>query len=89
MISVSKSPTMVTLLNFGKKPFSKYSKPRFLTIAVRVRMPPASGITTKSATERSSVSQGIFTPPMPSKSATIGVNAMRMMRSFVATCTTV
>ncbi len=87
--SVSKSPMTVMLLNLGRNRFSKYSCPLCLIIKTRVSMPAVNGITTNNTTDRISVSHGTLTPLTPSKNATIGVNATRIIRSFVATCTTV
>ncbi len=76
---------MVTLLNLGINWFPKYSSPLLLITIVLVRTPPASGITTNSVIDKSSVSHGTTTPLTPNKKATMGVNAIRMMRSLVAT----
>ena len=54
-----------------------------------VKIPPTRGITTNNTTDNINVVQGMETPPIPSKKATIGVKATRMIKSLVATCTTV
>jgi len=56
---------------------------------MRVMTPAASGITTNKPTDNIKVSHGIDTPPTPSKKATIGANAINMIKSFTATCTSV
>jgi len=56
---------------------------------VRVRMPAVRGTTTKRTTDTISVVHGMVIPPIPSNSATMGVKAIRMIRSLVATWTTV
>ena len=44
---------------------------------------------TNQPTDNIKVSHGIDTPPTPSKKATIGANAINMIKSFTATCTSV
>jgi len=86
---VKSNPPIVVLLNFVINFVLKYSSP-FLFITFRlVIIPPARGITTKRTTESIRVSQGISIPPMPKRNATIGVKAIKIIRSFVATWTTV
>ena len=73
------------LLNLGINVPLKYSSPLFLISNVLVKIPPARGITTNKTTDRIRVSQGIETPLTPSRNATIGVKAISIMRSLVAT----
>ena len=51
--------------------------------------PSASGTTTKSTTDRMTVSHGHDDLRQPSRNITIGAKATRMIRSFTATCTSV
>ena len=88
-ISVRRSPMVVALSNLWMKVFSKYSLPWLLMTLIRVRMPPASGMTTKRRTLKKSVLYGTSTWETPRRNFTIGTKRTRMMRSFVATWTTV
>ncbi|MPN64688.1 hypothetical protein SDC9_212464 [bioreactor metagenome] len=56
---------------------------------IRVKTPPTKGITTNNTTERINVSQGTVTLLTPSKNLTIGMKATKMIKSLVATWTTV
>ena len=58
IIKVNNKPIIVTLLNFGIKVFSKYSKPLLLVITVLETTPAVRGITTNKTTERNSVPHG-------------------------------
>ena len=87
--SVSRSPMVVMPSNFLTKAFSKYSAPFFWVTKYRVSIPPARGITTNSTTDNISVSHGTNTFETPSRNFTMGTNATGIMRSLVATCTTV
>ena len=75
--------------NFLTKVFSKYSFPFFWVTKYRVSIPPERGMTTNSTTDKISVSHGTDTLETPSRNFTIGTNATRIIRSLVATCTTV
>lgn len=82
-------PKVVTLSNVCTNVVSKYSLPfRFVTVSL-VAIPPIRGITTKRITLTKRVLYGTITLETPSRNFTIGTKAIRMMRSFVATCTTV
>src|SRR5665648_138151 len=89
IIKVKSKPAMVILLNFGINVLLKYSSPLFLMTDMRVNEPAARGITTNKTTDNIKVFHGTATPLTPNKNATIGVNATSIIKSFVATCTTV
>ena len=55
----------------------------------RVNTPAASGSTTYSTVDSSSVCQGTSTSVTPSRKAAIGAKANTMTRSFTDTCTSV
>lgn len=89
MTSVSNSPVVVVLPNFGRNLFWKHSVPFFLIRAMRVGTHPVSGITTNSRTDRNSVLHGTEISLIPSRNFTMGTKPTSMIKSFVATCTTV
>ena len=72
----------------GENIFSKYSCPLLFITPTLVYTPPTNGITTKRNTLRNNVLYGTETFETPSKNFTVGTNATRMIRSFVATCFT-
>ena len=88
-IKVNNKPTIVALSNLLKNSFSKNSIPLFFITRYRVAIPAVKGITTNNTTDNISVSHGTNTLLTPNKNFTIGINATRIIKSFVATCTTV
>ena len=88
-ISVSSKPTVVAESNLWMNTFSKYSVPLLRITKMRVKIPPASGMTTNSTTLKIRVSKGILTLDTPSRNFTMGTKATRMIRSLVAIWTTV
>ena len=86
---VSSRPMLVALSNLWTKVFSKYSVPLRFVTSTRVRIPPARGMTTNKMTDKISVSHGTDTLETPSRNFTIGTKATRIIKSLVATCTTV
>lgn len=84
-IKVNSNPMVVMPSNFFTKVPSKYSLLFALVTITRVIIPPASGTTTKSTTDKIKVFQGTVTLDTPSRNFTIGINATRIIKSFVAT----
>ena len=92
--NVGKNPKglfVTWITNWLIKPFTMYGIASlfFFVTKYRVSRPPARGMTTNRTTDKINVSHGTDTFETPSKNLTIGTKATRIIRSFVATCTTV
>ena len=80
---------VVALSNLCTNTFPRYLSPLRAITRFRVTTPAARGITTNRNTLRNSVLYGTVTFDTPRRNFTMGTNATRIIRSLVATCTTV
>ncbi|MPN58741.1 hypothetical protein SDC9_206454 [bioreactor metagenome] len=89
MINVSSRPEMVIPVNCFRKTFSKNSIPRLAITLVLTMYADTNGITTNKTTDIIKVFQGMAIPETPSNKVTIGINATTIIKSLMATCTSV